>query len=162
MTTMDIHQILKKLPHRYPILLVDRVLELEKGVRINFTLGFSARHNHLAAWTQPGALDCALNLYRASPLHPPAADDAGTVKDTIIAAAQAAGAHELILRLPGGYDHQLGLGGSGLVSSEMTNASSVSPKARNRHHQLDFLPEERPEEVASELLAFLDGTGEGR
>ncbi len=34
MTTMDIHQILKKLPHRYPILLVDRVLELEKGQRI--------------------------------------------------------------------------------------------------------------------------------
>lgn len=32
--TMDIHRILKKLPHRYPILLVDRVLELEKGVRI--------------------------------------------------------------------------------------------------------------------------------
>jgi 3-hydroxyacyl-[acyl-carrier-protein] dehydratase len=31
---MDIHQILKKLPHRYPILLVDRVLELEKGKRI--------------------------------------------------------------------------------------------------------------------------------
>ncbi len=35
MTTMDIHQILKKLPHRYPILLVDRVLELEKGQRIS-------------------------------------------------------------------------------------------------------------------------------
>ena len=34
MDTMDIHQILKKLPHRYPILLVDRVLEMEKGVRI--------------------------------------------------------------------------------------------------------------------------------
>jgi 3-hydroxyacyl-[acyl-carrier-protein] dehydratase len=31
---MDIHQILRKLPHRYPFLLVDRVLELEKGVRI--------------------------------------------------------------------------------------------------------------------------------
>jgi len=31
---MDIHQILTKLPHRYPILLVDRVLELEKGRRI--------------------------------------------------------------------------------------------------------------------------------
>jgi 3-hydroxyacyl-[acyl-carrier-protein] dehydratase len=31
---MDIHQILKKLPHRYPILLVDRVLEVEKGKRI--------------------------------------------------------------------------------------------------------------------------------
>jgi 3-hydroxyacyl-[acyl-carrier-protein] dehydratase len=31
---MDIHRILKKLPHRYPILLVDRVLELQKDVRI--------------------------------------------------------------------------------------------------------------------------------
>jgi 3-hydroxyacyl-[acyl-carrier-protein] dehydratase len=34
MITMDIHAILKKLPHRYPILLVDRVLELDKGKRI--------------------------------------------------------------------------------------------------------------------------------
>jgi 3-hydroxyacyl-[acyl-carrier-protein] dehydratase len=32
--TMDIQQILRKLPHRYPLLLVDRVLELESGVRI--------------------------------------------------------------------------------------------------------------------------------
>lgn len=31
---MDIHGVLKKLPHRYPILLVDRVLEIESGVRI--------------------------------------------------------------------------------------------------------------------------------
>ena len=31
---MDIHQILKQLPHRYPILLVDRVLSIEKGQRI--------------------------------------------------------------------------------------------------------------------------------
>jgi len=31
---MDIHEILKRLPHRYPILMVDRVLELEKGKRI--------------------------------------------------------------------------------------------------------------------------------
>jgi 3-hydroxyacyl-[acyl-carrier-protein] dehydratase len=31
---MDIYQILKQLPHRYPMLLVDRVLELEKGKHI--------------------------------------------------------------------------------------------------------------------------------
>nr|WP_246294833.1 3-hydroxyacyl-ACP dehydratase FabZ [Schlegelella koreensis] len=31
---MDIHGILKRLPHRYPILMVDRVLELEHGKRI--------------------------------------------------------------------------------------------------------------------------------
>jgi len=32
--TMDIHEILRRLPHRYPILLVDRVVELTKGGRI--------------------------------------------------------------------------------------------------------------------------------
>ncbi len=32
--SMDIHQILKQLPHRYPILLVDRVLSIEKGKSI--------------------------------------------------------------------------------------------------------------------------------
>ena len=31
---MDIHQILKMLPHRYPFLLVDRVLQLDKGKSI--------------------------------------------------------------------------------------------------------------------------------
>lgn len=31
---MDIHQILKRLPHRYPILLVDRVVEMEKNISI--------------------------------------------------------------------------------------------------------------------------------
>src|SRR3989344_5951593 len=31
---MDIHKILDKLPHRYPFLMVDRVLEVEKNVRI--------------------------------------------------------------------------------------------------------------------------------
>jgi 3-hydroxyacyl-[acyl-carrier-protein] dehydratase len=31
---MDIHAILKQLPHRYPFLLVDRVLELDKGKTI--------------------------------------------------------------------------------------------------------------------------------
>lgn len=31
---MDIHKILKQLPHRYPFLLVDRVLSIEKGQRI--------------------------------------------------------------------------------------------------------------------------------
>lgn len=31
MTTMNIHEILKYLPHRYPILLVDRVISYEAG-----------------------------------------------------------------------------------------------------------------------------------
>jgi 3-hydroxyacyl-[acyl-carrier-protein] dehydratase len=34
MTSMDIHEILDHLPHRYPFLLVDRVLDLVPGERI--------------------------------------------------------------------------------------------------------------------------------
>lgn len=34
MSSMDIHQILEYLPHRYPILLVDRVLDVVPGERI--------------------------------------------------------------------------------------------------------------------------------
>ncbi len=34
MNSMDIHQVIKRLPHRYPFLLVDRVLEIEDGKRI--------------------------------------------------------------------------------------------------------------------------------
>ncbi len=34
MPTMDIHEIMRHLPHRYPFLLVDRVLECEIGQRI--------------------------------------------------------------------------------------------------------------------------------
>jgi 3-hydroxyacyl-[acyl-carrier-protein] dehydratase len=33
-TTMDINEIMKRLPHRYPFLLVDRVIELDKGKTI--------------------------------------------------------------------------------------------------------------------------------
>jgi 3-hydroxyacyl-[acyl-carrier-protein] dehydratase len=32
--SIDIHKILQTLPHRYPIILVDRVLEIEPGARI--------------------------------------------------------------------------------------------------------------------------------
>ena len=46
MTTMDIHQILKKLPHRYPILLVDRVVELDKGKRIRAIKNVSMNEPH--------------------------------------------------------------------------------------------------------------------
>ncbi|NOK58720.1 MAG: tRNA-dihydrouridine synthase [Chloroflexi bacterium AL-W] len=38
----------------------------------------------------------------------------------------------------------LQIGGCGLVSSEMTNAASISPKAMKRHNLLDYSPEERP------------------
>lgn len=43
---MDIHKIFKQLPHRYPILLVDRVLELEKGVRIKALKNVSINEPH--------------------------------------------------------------------------------------------------------------------
>ena len=61
MITMDIQQILRKLPHRYPFLLVDRVLELEKGVRIkalkNVTMNEPFFQGHFPARpVMPGVL----------------------------------------------------------------------------------------------------------
>lgn len=45
-TMLDIHQILKKLPHRYPILLVDRVLTIEKGKSIRALKNVSINEPH--------------------------------------------------------------------------------------------------------------------
>jgi len=39
---MDIYEILKKLPHRYPILMVDRVLEINAGKNIKAVKNVSA------------------------------------------------------------------------------------------------------------------------
>jgi 3-hydroxyacyl-[acyl-carrier-protein] dehydratase len=46
MNPMDIHQILAKIPHRYPILLLDRVLEIEKGKRIRALKNVSINEPH--------------------------------------------------------------------------------------------------------------------
>ena len=39
-TKMDIHEILQHLPHRYPFLLIDRVLECEPGKNGSFIVTF--------------------------------------------------------------------------------------------------------------------------
>ncbi|TET70310.1 MAG: 3-hydroxyacyl-ACP dehydratase FabZ [Candidatus Aminicenantes bacterium] len=58
---LDIEKILRILPHRYPFLLVDRVLELEKGKSIlaikNVTYNESFFHGHFPALKiMPGVL----------------------------------------------------------------------------------------------------------
>ncbi len=61
-----------------------------------------------------------------------------TIKPNIILAPMAGITDSVFRRMI------LGIGGCGLVCSEMTSAASVSPKRRHRHHLLDYLPEERP------------------
>ncbi len=58
---MDIHEILKYLPHRYPFLLVDRVLELEAGKNIvalkNVTMNEPFFNGHFPHYpVMPGVL----------------------------------------------------------------------------------------------------------
>ncbi len=48
MSGMDLNEILEYLPHRYPFLLVDRVLEVEPGVRIKALKNVTANEEFFA------------------------------------------------------------------------------------------------------------------
>ncbi len=58
---LDIHDILKKLPHRHPFLLVDRVVKLDKGKRIEAIKNVSFNEEFFQSYfphrpVMPGAL----------------------------------------------------------------------------------------------------------
>jgi ATP-binding cassette subfamily C protein len=50
-------------------------------------------------------------------------EDIASVDEAAVAAAQRAGAHEMILQLPGGYDYPLSLGGRGLSAGQAQRIS---------------------------------------
>jgi ATP-binding cassette subfamily C protein len=62
----------------------------------------------------PGSVKENISRFRGLIANDPAATDAAT-----IAAASAIGAHEMILRLPDGYDTMIGVGGIGLSAGQM-------------------------------------------
>jgi len=84
---MDIHQILKKLPHRYPILLVDRVLQVDKGERIVALKNVSINEPYFVGHfphrpVMPGVLILEA-LAQASALLAFATDDTGPDENTV-------------------------------------------------------------------------------
>ncbi len=104
-----------------------------------------------AAWSQPGALDCALNLYRASPLYPPTPDDPGAAALVLDPASLAV--HVPTLVIWGEADTALG-------TCLLDGLDQLVPDLR-----VERIPEgshwvihEQPQRVASAIRDFLAGT----
>ncbi len=61
----------------------ERLLKMRFAGRAEGPALEADRKAYLEAWSQPGALTGSLNYYRASPLYPPTASDAGAAKLTL-------------------------------------------------------------------------------
>ena len=106
---------------------------------------------YLEAWMQPGALDCALNLYRASPLHPPTPDEPGP-------AALKLDPEALTVRVPtlviwGEADTALGT--DLLVDLDQVVTDLRIVRMPGASH---WVIHERPAEVNAAIRGFLAGT----
>lgn len=92
------------------------------GDQLASFVGFMPQETMLFA----GSIKDNISRFKARLGDPPASVDADA-----IAAAKLAGAHDMILKLPGGYDNQLALGGRGLSAGQAQRIALARALFRN-------------------------------
>lgn len=101
------------------------------------------------AWSQPGALDASLNFYRATPLHPPTAEEPGPVAIQLDPAAFAVRVPTLVI---------WGERDTALLPGLLDGLDALVPQLTVKRipDGSHWVIHERPEEVSQLIREFID------
>lgn len=107
------------------------------------------RDAYHAAWAQPGAITGGVNYYRASPLHPPAGDDAGVARLALVEEDFVVRAKTLVI---------WGEGDTALLPVLLDGLDRLVPGLRvvRLAGATHWLVHEQPQRIIREIAGFVD------